>query len=81
MLLVTNGLLDRLRAIGINRSAMLTQPLLQVLALNDAEDQNNSLSIDYLVHDPIVADAHSQESISGSLNGFDKLAGWSGIPR
>jgi hypothetical protein len=67
-------------AIGINRSAVLTQPLFQVLALNDSENQNNSVSIDDLVHDPIVADAHSQESVSGSLDGFDKLAGWSGIP-
>jgi len=60
---------------------VLAKPLLQVLALNDSEDQHNSVSVHDLVHDPIVADTHSKERILRSLDGLDKLARWPWIPR
>ena len=63
-------------AIAINLSTVLAQPLLEVLALDDSQDQHHSVSIDDLIHDPIVADPHSQERVLGSLDGFDKLARW-----
>ncbi len=55
---------------------MLAEPLLQVLALDDPQDQHNSVGVHDLIHDPIVADTHSKERILGSLDGFDKLARW-----
>ena len=59
---------------------MLAEPLLQVLALDDPQDQHNSVSVHDLIHDPIVADTHSEERILGSLDGFYKLARWPWIP-
>jgi hypothetical protein len=59
---------------------VLAKPLLQVLALDDPQDQYNSVSVHDLIHDPIVADTHSKERILGSLDGFDKLARWPWIP-
>jgi len=55
---------------------VLAKPLLQVLALDDPQDQHNSVSVHDLIHDPIVADTHSQERVLRSLDGFDKLALW-----
>jgi len=59
---------------------VLPKPLLQVLALNDPQDQHNSVSVHDLIQDPIVADTHSKERILGSLDGLDKLARWPWIP-
>jgi hypothetical protein len=67
-------------AIAINHSTLLPQPLFEVLALDDPEDQHNSVSVHDLIHDAIVADTHSKERILGSLDGFDKLARWPWIP-
>jgi hypothetical protein len=67
----------RLRA----QLTVLAKPLLQVLALDDPQDQHNSVSVQDLIHDPIVAYTHSKERILGSLDDFDKLARWSWIPR
>jgi len=54
--------------------------LLEVLTLDDSQDQHHSVSINDLIHDPIVADAHSQERVLGPLDSLDKLAGWPWIP-
>ena len=37
------------------------------------------IGVHSFVHDSIVADAHSQEVVLRSLDGFDQLAGWSRI--
>jgi len=59
---------------------VLAQPLLEVPALDDPQDQHNSVSVHDLIHDPIVAYTHSKERILGSLDGFDKLARGPWIP-
>ena len=67
-------------ALKRNRSTVLPEPLLQVLALDDAEDQHQAISVRNLVQDSIVADAHSQEVVPESLDSFHKLAPGGSIP-
>lgn len=60
-------------------STTLAQPLLQILAMDDAEDQYQVIIVQDFVHDSVVADAHSQEVVPGALDGLDELARWARI--
>ena len=64
-----------------HRSAVLAQPLLKILTVDDAQDQDNAGRVNDLVHDPIVPDAHSQELVLRALDSLDQFAGRSWIHR
>lgn len=59
---------------------MLAQPLLQILAMDDAQDQYQATIVDDFIQDPVVANAHSQEVVLGTLDGLDELARRPRIP-
>ncbi len=47
--------------------------------MDDAQDQNRLIGIGDFIHDSVVADAHSEEAVLGSLDGLDQLAGRSWV--
>src|SRR5207245_11742881 len=65
----------------MNRLAVLAQPLLEVFAVDESENQYNTVWIHDAVHDPIVADAHSKEAVLGPLDSLHQFAGRSWIRR
>jgi hypothetical protein len=64
-----------------HRSALFAQPLLKILTVDDAEDQDNASRVNDLVHDPIVSDAHSQKLVLCALDSLDQLTGRSWVHR
>ena len=50
------------------RSSVLTQPGLQVFAVNDPKHEQDTLGIEQVVRDPVVPDPQAAEGICGALN-------------
>jgi hypothetical protein len=50
------------------RSSVLTQPGLQVFAVNDPKHEQDTLGIEQVVRDPVVPDPQAAEGICGALH-------------
>ena len=42
--------------------------------MDDAQDQDDSIFVDHVVHDPVIADAQSMKGVSHTADGLDRLA-------
>ena len=55
-------------SLASRRSSVLTQPGLQVFAVNDPKDEQDTLGIEQVVREPVVPDPQAAEGICGALN-------------
>jgi hypothetical protein len=55
-------------SLASRRSSVLTQPGLQVFAVNDPKHEQDTLGIEQVVREPVVPDPQAAEGICGALN-------------
>jgi hypothetical protein len=55
-------------SLASRRRSVLTQPGLQVFAVNDPKHEQDTLGIEQVVREPVVPDPQAAEGICGALN-------------